>query len=595
MGWLALANTVVLGMIGLRYLNGFTPGGTGISTIYLLLVYPAHHVLLAVLPLFLLVGPWVLIRPSRPLITWLAVVLYAVLIALIVLDSLLWSNSRFHLNLLTARILGWQSWVFAAAFFLIALFFESMLAVGVWRWVEARRNRHGLSIGVLCVVAVLGSQFIHAWADASYYVPVTSVGMQLPVYKGFTAKGLFTRLGMVDPETSRERAIARRLTRQLEARGGGRILDYPNHRLQCRAEQPLNLLLIVADAMRSDMVQEVTTPFLWRYAHEESGWFTRHYSGGNSSRMGMFSLFYGLPPGYWSSFESLQRSPVLIDELQQQNYQLGLFASSSMSRPVALDRTAFANVADLQSAANSAAAFAWQRDRIITREWLDWLNRRGRGRPFFGFLFYDASNAREYPPEMNHLEALQATGSPEPDPRLADYRKSIRFVDSQIAAVLENLDDRGLSGNTVVIITADHGEEFEESGTGLRDHGSGYTRYQLQVPMVVHWPGRPPQRFDHRTSHFDVVPTLVHDLLGCSNPPADYSSGRNLYQGVGWEWLLAGSYYNYALLEPDQITITYPDGRFEVRDRDYHIARQPQFRGAVLEAAAKENSRFYHR
>jgi membrane-anchored protein YejM (alkaline phosphatase superfamily) len=210
-------------------------------------------------------------------------------------------------------------------------------------------------------------------------------------------------------------------------------------------------------------------------------------------------------------------------------------------------------------------------------------------------LFYDASNAREYPPAMNHLEGMQAAGSSEPEQAMADYRKSIRFVDSQVAAVLGNLEDSGLSGSTVVIITADHGEEFEESVAGLRDHGSGYTRYQLQVPMVVHWPGKTPQRFDHRTSHFDVVPTLMHDLLGCSNPPGDFSSGRNLYQGVGWEWLLAGSYYNYALLEPDQITITYPDGHFEVRDRDYQIARRPQFRGAVLEAAARENSRFYRR
>jgi len=593
MAWFAVANAVVLGIVGLRYFNGFTPGGTPISDIYLLLVYPAHHILLAFVPLFLIVGPWAMIRPARGSVTRMAVVVFAVLVALLVLDSLLWSQSRFHLNLLTIKILGWQSWLFVAVIFLIGLFFESMLAVWIWRWSESRRKRRGRWVGLACCCAILGSQFIHAWADASYYVPVTSVGTQLPVYKGFTAKGLFSRLGIVDPKASRERAIARRLSRQLDEKGAPQTLNYPRQPLRCRAKQGLNLLLIVVDAMRSDMLQERTAPFLWRYAQEQASWFTQHFSGGNSSRMGMFSLFYGLPPGYWSTFESLQRSPVLIDELQRQHYQMGLFSSSSMYRPVALDRTAFANVPQLRLATEPASAPAWQRDRIVTSTWRGWLQQRDEHRPFFGFLFYDAANAREYPPGMSDLDGMQSAGDSQTDRRMADYRNSIRFVDTQIEEVLDLLKQEGLSDRTVVMITADHGEEFDESGMGLRDHGSGYTPYQLQVPMVVRWPGRPEQRFGHRTSHFDVVPTLMQDLLGCGNPPDDYASGHNLYAGVDWDWLLAGSYYNYAVLEPDQITVTYPDGRFEIRDWSYRIAVNPQIRGDVLEQVSAENSRFY--
>ena len=128
MGWFALANAVLLAVVGLRYFNGFTPGGTLLANVYLLLVFPAHHVMLAVFPLFVLLGPWVLVWPSRRLVSSLAVILYAMLVALIALDSLLWSQSRFHINALTVQILGWQSWVFVAGIFLIGLFFESMLA-----------------------------------------------------------------------------------------------------------------------------------------------------------------------------------------------------------------------------------------------------------------------------------------------------------------------------------------------------------------------------------------------------------------------------------------------------------------------------------
>ena len=146
----------------------------------------------------------------------------------------------------------------------------------------------------------------------------------------------------------------------------------------------------------------------------------------------------------------------------------------------------------------------------------------------------------------------------------------------------------------MVLISADHGEEFGESGAKLEKHGSGYTRYQLVTPMILAWPGRPTGvTYQHRSSHYDIVPTLVQELLGCSNPPADYSIGRNLFDHQPWDWMLAGSYYNYAVLEPDQVTITFPNGLYEVRDWDYRLAKEPRFRGDVLEGVSEQNARFY--
>mgnify|MGYP006929385012 CR=1 FL=1 len=88
--------------------------------------------------------------------------------------------------------------------------------------------------------------------------------------------------------------------------------------------------------------------------------------------------------------------------------------------------------------------------------------------------------------------------------------------------------------------------------------------------------------------------TLMPRLLGCTNPPSDYSSGRDLFESRGWPWLLAGSYYNYAVLEPGQITVTFPNGLFEVRDWDYRLVAKPEFSSATLEAVMRENKRFYH-
>jgi len=590
LGWFAMANAVVFGLIGLRYLGGGSTVVTPLAWIYLVTIYISHHSWLALLPLLIVVAPVIVIRPSLRWSKTLAVLVMAVMIAIIMLDSLLWSQSRFHINILTLKILGSSSLIFTAIMFMIAILFEILLAARVWSWAVSAPSHRGRLLGVLISVCLVVAQCIYAWADASYYVPVTSIAQQLPVQRGFTAKKLLVRFGLVDISQSRERQLANRVANGLDQSTTAN-LNYPLAPLQCSDPEPLNLVIIMVDAMRGNLLGGGITPNLDQFAAQRATNFSNHFSGGNSSRMGAFSLFYSLPPGYFSSFEALQKPPVLMDQLMAADYQLGLYSSANLYRPVTLDRTAFANVANLRIETKPVDAPAWQRDRIMTTEWMSWLDTRSPDQPFFGFLFYDAVNAMTHPPEYVGKVAVN------PEDALAKefkiYKTSVMFVDELIGQVIADLDQRGLADKTVVIITADHGEEFDENGDGVQGHGSGYSRHQLGVPMLLAWPGMELQQFSHRTSHYDIVPTLMRRLLGCSNTYSDYSIGQDLYDGPQWEWLIAGSYYNYALLEPEQITVTFPNGTFEVRDWNYRLLDNPQFNGDVLEAVMHENTRFY--
>lgn len=590
LGWFAIANAVILGLIGLRYLGGSPTGATPLAWIYLVTIYISHHSWLALLPLFLLVSPVILLRPSLRWSKALAVLLMAVMIALIMLDSLLWSQSRFHLNILTLKILGSSSLIFAAVMFVIALLFEFLLAGRIWSWLVSAPAYRGRLLGAVIAICFVVAQGIYAWADASYYVPVTSIAQQLPVQRGFTAKKLLVRFGLVDISQSRERRLANRMAGGLDLTTAAN-LNYPLVPLQCSTAQPFNLLIILVDAMRSDMLGNGLTPHMDQFASQRATRFSNHFSGGNSSRMGVFSLFYSLPPGYFSSFEAMQKPPVLMDQLMVENYQFGLFSSSNMYRPVTLDRTVFARVANLRIETKPVDAPAWQRDRIMTDEWMQWLDQRSMDQPFFGFLFYDAVNDKTYPPEYANRVAVNPA-----DPlaeKFANYKTSVMFDDELIGQVIADLEKRGLADNTVVIISADHGEEFNENGDGIKGHGSGYGRRQLGVPMLLAWPGMEPRRIAHRTSHYDIAPTLMRRMLGCSNAYADYSSGQDLYDGPQWDWLVAGSYYNYAVLEPEQITVTFPNGMYEVRDNNYRLLDHPHFNAEVLEAVMHENTRFH--
>ncbi|MFQ5995262.1 MAG: DUF3413 domain-containing protein [Acidiferrobacterales bacterium] len=585
--WFAIINGLIMALIGLRYLGHYPLPDEGLARLYSLIAYLGHFAFLAYLPFLLILLPLALLIPKRGLITAIAVVTASCGITLLLLDTLVFAENRFHLNTLTITILGWKTWGFGILYFVTILIFETLLAKWTWQlFGKPARRRLGIYVAIPLVLFFVSAQFLHIWADAKYYVPITSFTHYLPLFPTPTAKSFLSRHGWVDLKQARER----RLVDQLDTHRG-QILNYPLSPLDCKGKPEMNVLMIIADALRWDMITTETTPNIARFA-ERATVFDTHYSGGNSSKMGLFSLFYGLPSTYWGNFESLQRTPVLMEKFQEHDYQLGIFGSAVLYRPVSLDRTAFANVPNLRTETRSSTDRAYERDQIITREWREWLAQRDSTRPFFGFLFYDATTMPDFPSDYQPLFAAVAGASAQQQ-RLARYKTAVHFVDSLIGGVLQDLVERQLMDNTVVIISADHGEEFDEVGLGYARHGSSYSQYQMRTPMVVYWPGRPAAKVTRRTSHNDVVPTLLTGLFGCRNAVSDYSSGYGLFAGKQWDWLIAGSYHNFAVIEPEQITITYPGGYFEIRDQNYALLKQPQINRAMVTAAIKEMGRFY--
>ena len=73
-----------------------------------------------------------------------------------------------------------------------------------------------------------------------------------------------------------------------------------------------------------------------------------------------------------------------------------------------------------------------------------------------------------------------------------------------------------LDDNVLLVVTADHGEEFGEHGR--LGHGTNLHREQIHVPLLIRWPGTlKPGRIDTPVSLIDIYPTLV-ELLGLPDP-----------------------------------------------------------------------------
>jgi arylsulfatase A-like enzyme len=105
--------------------------------------------------------------------------------------------------------------------------------------------------------------------------------------------------------------------------------------------------------------------------------------------------------------------------------------------------------------------------------------------------------------EMTHIEAL--------------YDGEVAYCDEHVGRVLEELDRQGLTENTLVVLSSDHGEEFWEHGGVMH----GHTLYAecVAVPLLMRFPGRLPHglRVQNRVRLLDLVPTVC-DLLGVEPP-----------------------------------------------------------------------------
>jgi len=107
------------------------------------------------------------------------------------------------------------------------------------------------------------------------------------------------------------------------------------------------------------------------------------------------------------------------------------------------------------------------------------------------------------------------------------YQARVARMDRMVGSLIDGLARKGLDGDTLVAITADHGEQFGEHG-GFT-HGPQLYDELLRVPLILAGPGAAKGRVvDAQTSLIDLSPTLLH-LLSVAAPPS--FQGRNFIDG----------------------------------------------------------------
>ena len=503
----------------------------------------ASYALIYLLPSLMLGSGLAWLLSGKPARLWQGWVLAGVLIALtstthtlLFADHMVYGMYGFHINgfvldlvttpggieslgasrstELTASLVVLGFFALQAAVYLVAMRPRSA-AAGQSRQLRAR------TVLVLLVLLGLGERVAYGISHAANYRPILFASERYPLYLPLTFRKLAARVGVVQ---------------QLQDKGSVHVsqaeLSYPLAPLQVeKPAKPLNVVWLVAESLRYDMLDPKIMPNLWQFS-EESLRMERHYSGGNMTQMGVFSMFYGLYGNYWFPMLAARRSPVLMDVLQQQDYRFGLYTSQRFTYP-AFDKTVFVNMKPAEMHELSGGASPWQRDRQNVDALSRFIDEGKPGQPFMAYMFFESTHANyDFPeetaiakPYLEDLNYLTADFAKDIGLIKNRYINAANHVDQQIGRVISHLRERQLLDNTIIIVVGDHGEEFmERSRWG---HSAEFNRFQTGTPAVIHVPGHAPRVISGISSHLDIPATLL-PLLGVKNPSSDYSLGSNL-------------------------------------------------------------------
>ncbi|MBT8494767.1 MAG: sulfatase-like hydrolase/transferase, partial [Deltaproteobacteria bacterium] len=150
----------------------------------------------------------------------------------------------------------------------------------------------------------------------------------------------------------------------------------------------------------------------------------------------------------------------------------------------------------------------------LTDRALEWIGRNHK-RKWFLWVHYIDPHGRyvAHPGEVSY-------GSSEEDL----YDGELHYADKHVGRLLDELAKIPGGERTIVVITSDHGDGFNEHG--FINHGMALYRELLHVPLIFYVPGANPRTAKGPVSPLDVVPTLAQ--LGGADTAGMSFEGRSL-------------------------------------------------------------------
>lgn len=330
-----------------------------------------------------------------------------------------------------------------------------------------------------------------------------------------------------------------------------------------------NIVMVVIESLRQQDVGSDSAPFITKLGRETI-WLNNHYTGGNTTHYGLFSLLYGLNPYYFHDFRLSQVPPVGISLLRENGYSVYSTTARTM-RWYDMEKFMLGKNPDAFLPEDGKN---YERDKLVTDRSIEIArDHENTGKPYMNFVFYYATHADYEHPDAHTIFEPEIKGKvdySDEDLRGKDrqklvnrYKNAIHFVDSELERLVAGIQKTGAWDNTILIITGDHGEEFfEENSFG---HNSNLNEYQMRVPLLMHIPGKGNIDIGKLTSHMDVMQTVLGEIFGPVIEEMSFQGRNILSNDSGLIYVAKANYQRpraFAILGDDQKVIVNLQGGF---------------------------------
>lgn len=284
-----------------------------------------------------------------------------------------------------------------------------------------------------------------------------------------------------------------------------------------------NVVLIVIDTLRSDHLpfygyEKNTAPFLWELS-KKSVIFENAFSASSWTSPGTASIFTSLYPyqhgvlmGLLAIRNARKIDPnVEVNRIPEEITTITeVFKKHGYQTYGVSDNLNIGERQGFTQGFDKFRTFMYKQAPAVNRtikKWHKELTTKGK---YFLYIQYMEPHAPYHPREPWYKPYEDRKKD-----RISAYDSEINFVDRHIKELFELFQ---WDKNTLIIITADHGEGLWDHG--LMAHGKTLYREEVQVPLMFYLPGGiTPGRFSTNVSTIDILPTVRNllDLPGDKN------------------------------------------------------------------------------
>jgi glucan phosphoethanolaminetransferase (alkaline phosphatase superfamily) len=313
-----------------------------------------------------------------------------------------------------------------------------------------------------------------------------------------------------------------------------------------------DIYLFIIESLREDYIIPENAPCLSQFKEENIS-FEKAFSNANATHLSWFSLFHSKFPFYWGkkNLDAPGGGSIPLMVLKKMGYEIHV-ASSARLTYYQMNHRIFGegeHLADSMFIPEDDCNEPYERDKCAIDHLLARMDQGESGRVFIVFL--DATHLDySWPMEMTRFTPFEERINYFRAALCRDgvggiinrYRNSLYFIDSQLGRFMETLQTTYGGKEAVVVITADHGEEFYEHGNLF--HASSLSQQQINPPLYYKF-GSDREMAERvrcsMTCHMDIFPTLFHYLTG-EDLMGEVLQGESIFKENRWPYTVIGRF-----------------------------------------------------